>query len=114
VRQQHHLVTSRFAADLVVSRRLFANTRANGTPDFGLAGLGDRPGEGVSDGRGHVLDHVGVHPQSDARVSVSISFGSSCDGVSGKTGSPNAVLNTKSDSGQSDSMTSRSSACRAR
>jgi hypothetical protein len=78
VRQQHHLVTSRFAADLVVSRRLFANTRANGTPDFGLAGLGDRLGEG------------------------------------GNTGSPNAVLNTKSESGQSDSMTSRTSACRAR
>ena len=40
------------------------------TPDFGLAGLGDRLAEGVGNGRRQVLDHVGVHPQCDARVSV--------------------------------------------
>ena len=68
VRHRPGLITGRFAADLVVSRQLLANKRANTEPlDFGLAGLGDRlAGEGVGNGRRQVLDHVGVRPQCDA------------------------------------------------
>ena len=43
----------------------------------------------------------------------SISFGSSCEGVSRNTGAPNAVRKTRSESCQSDSTTSRSAAWRA-